>query len=459
MPSITDWNDLDDIRNDLSADYTLENDLDQNTNGYDDVIENNNFEPIGSSGPISFTGTFDGQDNKIKDFNQTVSGNSIGLFKEINGVVENLTIEGQYTDSNKSELNGGILSHTGSGGEIRDCTVKGSISTSSDTGFIGGFLSNNIGTSFYRCRSNVDVSTNGDASGSFVGLINDSAITIQNSYATGNASADGVSVGGFTSDIASGTIENCYSTGEVTGNASNINGFANPVGGTVNNCFWDTETSGITTSGAGTAKTTSEMKDITTYTDTNTTGLNSAWDFQGTENDDQATSDIWTIKSDVNNGYPELDAFIEEVKEFNSNLGQNNRGTSSEAILNEVLKETPLKADIKNNSPDVSSIDEEIRVEIKYNGTVEYVTDVFVEFMNYLDQNSVFSNLEFTFVNNEEKNKFLYNERKSDAIQLVDDQSHIKTSNDLKYVNIDSLVKSVIDKYEGAGRVTVGDAL
>ena len=68
--------------------------------------------------------------------------------------------------------------------------------------------------------------------------------------------------------------------------------------------FWDTETSGISESDIGTGKTTAEMKDIATFTDTATDGLGSAWDFTGTQNDDAGTDDIWAIDGTTNDGYP-----------------------------------------------------------------------------------------------------------------------------------------------------------
>jgi hypothetical protein len=56
-----------------------------------------------------------------------------------------------------------------------------------------------------------------------------------------------------------------------------------------------------------TEKNTTEMQLIETYTDENTTGLTSAWDFDGTENDDSGTQDYWGINyNGQNNGYPFL---------------------------------------------------------------------------------------------------------------------------------------------------------
>jgi len=77
---------------------------------------------------------------------------------------------------------------------------------------------------------------------------------------------------------------------------------------TVSNSFWDTETSEQTTSDGGTGKTTEEMKDVATFTDEETAGLATAWDFETNPNDDAANNNYWDIDGTetINNGYPYL---------------------------------------------------------------------------------------------------------------------------------------------------------
>ncbi|MCF8343678.1 MAG: T9SS type A sorting domain-containing protein, partial [Bacteroidales bacterium] len=102
------------------------------------------------------------------------------------------------------------------------------------------------------------------------------------------------------------TIQNCYATGLVTattGGGGLVDGNV-----AVNNSFWDTETTGLSGSEGGTGKTSTEMKDIATFTNTATSGLTTAWDFVGTTNNDAGTDDWWNMnlisaKTD-NDGYP-----------------------------------------------------------------------------------------------------------------------------------------------------------
>jgi hypothetical protein len=59
-------------------------------------------------------------------------------------------------------------------------------------------------------------------------------------------------------------VSNSYSTGNVTGTEW-VGGLVAENDGTVSNSFWDTETSGQSTSDVGTGKNTTEMMDIATF--------------------------------------------------------------------------------------------------------------------------------------------------------------------------------------------------
>ncbi len=62
-----------------------------------------------------------------------------------------------------------------------------------------------------------------------------------------------------------GTVSNSYAIGSVNGDI-HVGGLVGAnVEGTVTDSFWDTETSGQSTSDGGTGKTTAEMQDISTF--------------------------------------------------------------------------------------------------------------------------------------------------------------------------------------------------
>jgi hypothetical protein len=71
------------------------------------------------------------------------------------------------------------------------------------------------------------------------------------------------------------------------------------------NSFWDSENSGQATSDGGTGKTTTEMQDITTFTDTDTEGLDEPWDMTTVANPGTRNpAYIWNIANGVT--YPFL---------------------------------------------------------------------------------------------------------------------------------------------------------
>ena len=211
---------------------------------------------------------------------------------------------------------GGTITESYASGDIRDGSGGSTNFTS------GGFVGRNC-AEIRRSYARGDVYGNTQIGG-FVGVqwgAGCSSALITNSYAKGNVypSIAGPSStnggGGFIQYFTHGTITNSYSKGAVN-NTNYLNaGFVQDeaVTATANNNFWDTTTSTQSTSGdAGLnfayGKNTSEMKDISTFTDTATTGLTSAWDFVGTQNDDVGNNDYWDI--DVtqakNEGYPYL---------------------------------------------------------------------------------------------------------------------------------------------------------
>jgi len=97
------------------------------------------------------------------------------------------------------------------------------------------------------------------------------------------------------------TVIYCYSAGSVSGSGNNVGGLIGDMDNTsdVVDSFWNTETSGQSTSDGGTGIMNAEMQDFTTFDDAN-------WDFViETIN---GTDDHWDMDQlgTVNNGYPIL---------------------------------------------------------------------------------------------------------------------------------------------------------
>jgi hypothetical protein len=295
------WYDLDAIRDNLSGNHTLMNDLDSTTLGYEELAsptanQGKGWEPIGFFGTLplpdvgcsgavpdpavwcfGLTGTFDGQGYEIGDLFINRPDDCYecprGLFASINegGIIKNvgvvnITVISEFYPAGLVGQNYGTITNS-------YCT--GSVNGTSE---VGGLVGENYGT-VSDCFSSVNVTGQTGHVGGLVGLN-----CLVGQYA--------------------GTISNSYSVGHVVGDetAGGLVGYGfDPA----SNCFWDMQTSGQTTSWGGTGKNTTEMKDIATFTDTETEGLDEPWDIievpdPGTRN----PSYIWNIVNNVT--YPFL---------------------------------------------------------------------------------------------------------------------------------------------------------
>ena len=231
---IRDWNDLNDIRNNLSGIYLLMNDLDSTTAGYEELAsptanEGKGWQPIGNgTSHAPFTGIFYGQGYEIRYlFINRPDEEDAGLFGFLSAV--------------------GLIMNVG--------VVNADVTGDQDVGGLVGSNSGNV----HKSYSTGSVTGNSTIGG-LVGLNNG---VVENSYSTGSVTGNSI-IGGLVG-LNLGYAINSYSTGSVTGN-STIGGL---VGwnwdGTASNSFWDTQTSGQATSDCGTGKTTAEMKDVATF--------------------------------------------------------------------------------------------------------------------------------------------------------------------------------------------------
>ena len=234
------------------------------------------------------------------------------------------------TVANGTLPSGGLVGRFGSG-TLSSSHATGNVTNNGDSshGYSGGLVGYILGSTINNCYATGVVDINGMVAGGLIGYI--SSGTVNGSFATGNVT--GVSnIGGFVGMVggksAGGSIYNCYAMGNVTGTTV-TGGFAggskpliidkcfskgsvsmsgggfvgSVISGTFTNDFWDTESSGQTTSAGGAGvvgKTTTEMKDITTFSaydiaTTSIADLNSEYPFLSWQEGTSAT--IWVIYS------------------------------------------------------------------------------------------------------------------------------------------------------------------
>jgi uncharacterized repeat protein (TIGR02543 family) len=266
---ISDWYDLEAVRDSLSGTYILINDLDNTTPGYGELAGSTanggeGWQPIGGSYPNgAFVGSFDGQSHEICDLFINRPGEmDVGLFGAIGetGVVENLGVV-------NSSVNGGINVGGLVGanlGTVSNSYAAGSV-TASLTGCVGGLIGFTAG--IVNNSYSTGTVTGDRCVGGLVGNSGgtDFAATVTSSYSTGTVTGSEW-VGGLVGfNMVGCTVSNSYSTGNVTG----LDAVGGLVGynhdGTVTDSFWDTETSGQSMSDGGTGRNTTQMRDMTTF--------------------------------------------------------------------------------------------------------------------------------------------------------------------------------------------------
>jgi hypothetical protein len=214
------------------------------------------------------------------------------------------TVSNSYSTGNVSgnAYVGGLVGDNHSSAIVKESYSTGSVSGGNTT---GGLLGQNYTSTVSNCYSTSSVIGNSEVGG----LVGDnySSSTISNSYSTGDVTRNSIgftNFGGFCGENNESTIEYCYSIGSVfssPGTDWNVGGNADKgfVGSeigtnTYTDNFFDSEVSNQTDpnpSGftSATAKTTSEMKTESTFT-------NAGWDFVLE----------WDMDSNQYDGYPFL---------------------------------------------------------------------------------------------------------------------------------------------------------
>jgi hypothetical protein len=185
---------------------------------------------------------------------------------------------------------------------ISHCSAKGIVYGGSAVGGLIGYNTNN--TIINTCSTEVSVYASGDIScNNMGGLIGYNYGTVSHCYAWGEIQGQSC-LGGLIGQN-SGTVSYCYATGKL--NTGSVTGglIGHNYSGTVTNCFWDREATGIDTAinyiYSGTienvvGKTTEQMKLSSTFT-------LAGWDFM--DETINGTEDIWRMCTDGIN-YPRL---------------------------------------------------------------------------------------------------------------------------------------------------------
>jgi hypothetical protein len=208
-----------------------------------------------------------------------------GLVGATTGPVSNSHFTGSVSgESRIGGLVGGM-----SGSTVSNSYFTGSVSGSSDQ--VGGLVGYNYGT---VSKSYSNGSVTGDSyTGGLVGFSRD---TVNDCYSSANVTGRWLA-GGLVGQNR-GTVSRCYSAGSVAGDVDIGGLVGRNYEGTVSTSFWDTETSGQSTSDGGTGRTTAEMQGIATFS-------GAMWNIiEVADPDSRNPSYVWNIVDNIT--YPFL---------------------------------------------------------------------------------------------------------------------------------------------------------
>jgi len=277
------------IAGDLDKHFKLMADID--LSGFDGKNDRPAFNIIGSGWAVTlvppelrfvgipFTGSLDGNGHTISHL--TILGlDYVGLLGQLGSTasVSNLGLKAVEVIGTGWFV-GGLAG--ANGGTVSNCYSTGLVGGTGS--YVGGLVGEN-GGSITSCYSSASIIADWSVGG-LVGL-NSWAGSVTNCYSSGSVSAYSI-VGGLVGGNE-GSITVSYSSGSVSGtyNVGGLVGCTYYDYGSVTASFWDTQTSGQTTSAGGTGQTTAEMQTASTF-------LEAGWDFVGeTAN---GTEDIWWI--------------------------------------------------------------------------------------------------------------------------------------------------------------------
>lgn len=216
--------------------------------------------PIGS-----FSGTLAGLNHAIDGLTiNRASEATVGMFASVSGGFRDFTL------SNVSIVSGGsagaLAYRINAGSGVSNVHVTGSVTSVGSGGQVGGLIGWNDQTAISNSSSTATVTGFGEVGG-LVGRLRAGSIT--NSYATGAVTGTTDYVGGLVgSTYQGGTLTNVYASGNVTG-TTNVGGL---VGGaiyagavTANNAYWDANSTGQSSSYAGTSISNANAYTQTTY--------------------------------------------------------------------------------------------------------------------------------------------------------------------------------------------------
>ena len=378
------WTPIGDDTTAFTGDFDGNSDTDASGDGGPYTITNLHINLSSTSG-LSYAGLFGVIGTGAEVENVALTGVSVTGSTTADGVYAGAlagrsqgTIEDSYslgavaahrtgTGTTDKAYAGGLVGQNS--GTIRASYSRASVTAGSHTaneGHAGGLVGRNdsgatIAASYARgsVTSNRGTDTTGTILNSAYagGLVSSNDGTIIASYASGSVTGVGrnVDAGGLVGTMTLATVTASFSTGSVT---ATITGGTETTGGligsappsaTITDSYWDTQTSGITETGYGTGKTTSELQ-----TPTSETGIYVNWDVNvdGVTGDDDpwdfGTAGQYPVLDfgahTVNNQRAAVNVTLSPTTICESSAGTNTNACGANPVTSATLTVTPAAA-------------------------------------------------------------------------------------------------------------------
>lgn len=214
---------------DLSASYTVTNDINASGTAQNDVWSSAGFVPLGSLS--GFSGNFDGEDHSVSGLTITAANNStVGLFGDATSyaTIGDVSLTDVNVSSSAAGSVGGLVGFNQ--GAVYGVSVAGTVKGTAGDQFIGGVTGTNSGSIFGSQFSGTTLATQDNAGGAAGGL-SGSNVGYQawdSANVTINLTGDLVGAGGL-DGINGGLIVNSSASGSVAlwdneGNSGNAAG-------------------------------------------------------------------------------------------------------------------------------------------------------------------------------------------------------------------------------------------
>jgi len=299
---ISDWNDLNLVRDELEAHYELVNNLDEDTDGYSELIDTENgWEPI-----QGFSGTFDGQGYEIWKLKIISDVDPIGLFGSVesDGVVKDVGLRDIVeVGSTDHAFNHGTLVGNNDGLVKRCYAFGGTIAHKTGSNRHPAGLVGDGDGDVEECFSAIDIDDS--RRGGIAGERSDLSIT--KVYSLTNILQEGDDTAGGIKGWNEGSLTNSYAAGLIEPEGDEAGGLIGRhrdfAGGS--NLYWDTEATGqdkaageVDAQPDAEGLTTSEMQGSEAKTNMDNLDFEDTWETVEQEDQD-VTEDGYPILQEV----------------------------------------------------------------------------------------------------------------------------------------------------------------